>query len=121
MLEAFDYPEMGPNCLTRSVSVVSPQALLMLNNDHVRELAAAFADRVQSIVDESSPRDPDRCATQIDTVYKLALNRQPSDEERCVGIEALHTLQAEWQGDEHAALTTYCHIILNSASFLYID
>lgn len=121
MLEAFDYPEMGPNCLTRSVSVVSPQALLMMNNDQVRELAAAFADRVRSIVDESTPCDPDCRATQIDTVYKLALNRQPSDEEKYIGIAALHTLKAEWQGDEHAALTTYCHTILNSAGFLYID
>ena len=32
MLDTFDYPQMGPNCFERSVSVVSPQALLLLNN-----------------------------------------------------------------------------------------
>lgn len=93
----------------------------MMNNDHVRELAAAFADRVRSLVAESSSRDPDPLAAQVDAVYELALNRQPAEEERNVGIKALNTLQAEWQGDERAALTSYCHIIVNSASFLYID
>ncbi|MCA9008559.1 MAG: PSD1 domain-containing protein [Planctomycetaceae bacterium] len=121
LLEAFDYPEMGPNCLTRNISVVSTQALLMMNNDHVRELAAAFADRVRSLVAESSSRDPDPLAAQVDAVYELALNRQPAEEERNAGIKALNTLQAEWLGDERAALTSYCHIIFNSASFLYID
>ena len=121
MLETFDYPEMGPNCVARTVSIVSPQSLMMMNNAHVRELAAAFANRVQAILSSQESESIDPAAEQVDTVYQLALNRLPSDIERRIGIEALNQLQTEWQGDRHAALETYCHTILNSAAFLYVD
>ncbi len=45
MMDTFDYPPMGPNCLARSVSIISPQALMLMNNGHVRELAVAMAAR----------------------------------------------------------------------------
>ena len=121
MLETFDYPEMGPNCVARTVSIVSPQSLMMMNNAHVRQLANDFANRVQAILSgqDSLRVDPD--AALVDTVYELALNRMPSDFERRIGIESLNQLQSEWQGNRHAALETYCHTILNSAAFLYVD
>ena len=121
MLETFDYPEMGPNCVARTVSIVSPQSLMMMNNAHVRELATAFANRVQTILSSQASRSADPVATRVDTVYQLALNRPPSDVERRIGIESLNQLQAEWQGNRRAALATYCHTILNSAAFLYVD
>ena len=125
MLETFDYPEMGPNCVARSVSVISPQSLMMINNDHVRELAESFANRVDAMLTEhdSDGSDISRAESErlIETVYNLALSRSPNDVELRIGVEALDTLQAEWHGDRHAALTTYCHTILNSAAFLYID
>ena len=112
---------MGPNCVARTVSIVSPQSLMMLNNEHVRELATAFANRVQAILSSQDPVRVDPVAAQVDTVYQLALNRLPSDVERRIGIDSLKLLQTEWQGDRHAALATYCHTILNSAAFLYVD
>ena len=68
---------------------------------------------------DSAGIDPD--AAQVNTVYQRALNRMPSEIERRIGIESLNHLQTEWQGDRRAALATYCHTILNSAAFLYID
>ena len=50
MMDTFDYPEMGPNCLARSVSTVSPQSLMLMNNKHVRQLAVAFAERVEELL-----------------------------------------------------------------------
>ena len=55
------------------------------------------------------------------TVYQLALSRLPTAEERRLGIETLEKLVDDWQGDRQAALETYCHTILNSAAFIYID
>lgn len=125
MLETFDYPEMGPNCVARNVSVISPQSLMMLNNEHVRELAESLAHRVDAMLAEQDSDSSDISKPEyerlIKTVYNLALSRSPNDVERRVGVEALTTLQAEWHGDRHAALATYCHTILNSAAFLYID
>lgn len=113
VMSAFDYPVMGPNCVSRTVSNVSPQALLMMNNDHIRNLSTAFAKRVAS--KESEP------SRQIELVYQTALSRNPSDEERQLGADTLSELIARWNGNQLAALETYCHTILNTAAFTYID
>ncbi|MEO2031381.1 MAG: PSD1 and planctomycete cytochrome C domain-containing protein [Planctomycetaceae bacterium] len=117
LMATFDYPEMGPNCVNRSVSTVSPQSLMMMNNQHVRHLAKAFASRVAAALDDQA-HDLNR---QVDTVYRLALSRSPTEEERQTAVESLNVLQLAWQGDGQAALESFCHTILNSAAFLYID
>ena len=116
MMETFDYPEMGPNCLSRNTSTVTPQSLLMMNNERVHELAEAFATRVQYLAGDAASED-----AIVNLVYNMALSRSPDDEERRHGLTALSQLNDAWNGDETAALTTYCHTILNSAAFLFID
>ena len=116
LMATFDYPVMGPNCVERSVSTVSLQSLLLTNNERVRELASAFADRIESFQGETD--DP---SAAVDIVYQLAVSRLPDDAERQLGVTALTELEKQWQGDRHAALETYCHTILNSAAFLYVD
>ncbi|MFV1996315.1 MAG: DUF1553 domain-containing protein, partial [Verrucomicrobiales bacterium] len=117
MMDAFDYPEMGPNCIARSVSTVSPQSLMLMNNKHIRDLAVAFASRVGNSLAGKSD-DP---GTYIDAVYHLALSRNPSDEEYQLGIETLKTLARDWPGNPDGPMVAYCHTILNSAAFIYID
>jgi hypothetical protein len=117
MLETFDYPEMGPNCVERSVSTVSPQALYLLNNARVRELAAALAARVEQQCDGET--DPVRA--RVEAAHPIVFGRLPSAEERTAGIEALRALGRKWSGDEARALETYCHTLLNSAAFVYLD
>jgi hypothetical protein len=46
MLQAFDQPAMSVNCMQRSTSTVSTQAITLLNSDMMTRCAAAFADRV---------------------------------------------------------------------------
>jgi hypothetical protein len=118
MMETFDYPEMGPNCLSRSVSTASPQSLMLMNSEHVRALATSFAARVEATHKGEFPVNlPDR----VDTVYQLALSRSPSEDERQLGVDTLKELRKVWQENPKAALETYCHTILNSGAFLYID
>jgi hypothetical protein len=118
MMETFDYPEMGPNCLSRSVSTASPQSLMLMNSEHVHELAASFAARVEAAHQAGSAENlPD----QIDTVYQLALSRLPSDDERQLGVDTLKELRDVWPEKPTAAFSIYCHTILNSGAFLYID
>ena len=116
MMDTFDYPEMGPNCLVRSVSTVSPQSLMLMNNDHIRELAGAFAGRVEELVGGNP--EP---GAKVDAVYQLALSRSPDAGERQLGIDSLKALEAAWNGDSEGSLETYCHTILNSAAFVYVD
>jgi len=123
MLATFDYPVMGPNCTERTVSIVSPQSLMLMNNRRVRELAGSFATRVEKTLAERKQAAVDSQAwdAHVTTVYQLALSRLPTAEERRLGIETLEKLVDDWQGDRQAALETYCHTILNSAAFIYID
>ena len=118
-LENFDYPQMNPNCLERRDSIVAPQALHLMNNGMVHRLAAAFAERVT----REAGADP---AKQVERAYWIALSRPPLEEERNVGLDALRKLTDGWAktGRETAsakALATYCHAIINSAGFLYVD
>lgn len=118
MMATFDYPEMGPNCLSRNVSTVSPQSLMLMNNRHVRELASAFAERVAKLASPDGELNPE---SAVQAVYRLALSRNPTADENQLGVRILTKLEAEWRGNSQAALETYCHTILNSAAFLYVD
>lgn len=120
-LENFDFPQMNPNCVERRGSTAAPQALHLLNNGMVRQLAERFARRVR----QEAGSDP---ARQIEWVYLTALSRPPCEEEKTLSQLTLTNLAKEWGKHQvgkdeaaHRALTTYCHTILNSAAFLYID
>jgi cytochrome c553 len=120
-LENFDFPQMNPNCIERRGSTVAPQALHLMNNGMVRRLAEHFGQRVR----REAGTDP---ARQVEWIYLTALSRPPSAKEQRLGTAALSRLTEEWRKratnpDEASqkALTTYCHTILNSAAFLYID
>jgi hypothetical protein len=116
LMDTFDYPEMSPNCVTRNISTVTPQALLLMNNAHVRDLAGAMAQRVRQITGEGA--DP---AVVVQIVYRLALSRDPDEQEQQLGTAALDALQHAWGDDSKAAVTSYCHTLLNSAAFAYVD
>lgn len=121
-LENFDYPQMNPNCVERRDSTVALQALHLMNNGMVQKLAERFAERVR----REAGDDP---MARIERAYLIALNRPPTTEERNLGRDALAELRDQWTkaaqlnpGDAaQRALTTYCHTIVNSAAFLYVD
>jgi mono/diheme cytochrome c family protein len=112
-LENFDFPQMNPNCLERRDSTVAPQALHLMNNGMVRRLAEAFAQRVRREAGLDAAR-------QVERAYLIALGRPPGDEERRIGVEALAELSRRWS-DAHRGLTSYCHSLLNTAAFFYVD
>jgi hypothetical protein len=125
-LENFDYPQMNPNCIERRDSTVAPQALHLMNNGMVQMLAGHFAERV-------ARQAGNDVAKRVELVYMIALSRTPTEEERKLGIETIGQLTEKWsnklpkkgtpESDAAAmkALTTYCHAIVNSAAFLYVD
>ncbi|MBI3408293.1 MAG: PSD1 domain-containing protein [Planctomycetes bacterium] len=125
-LENFDFPQMNPNCVERRDSTVAPQALHLMNNGMVQELAEHFAKRVS----REAGTDP---AKRVEGVYWIALSRLPTGEEKQIGMDALNKLTERWNKQLAAAgktdreeatmkaLTSYCHAIMNSASLLYVD
>lgn len=119
-LEVFDLPQMNPNCTERKISNVVSQPLLLVNNKMVHELAVYFADRVR----KQAGDDP---AQQIKLAYQLAYQRPPAETELALALDSLKLLNPpadkDSQQDSRPAdgFTEYCHVLLNSAEFLYID
>ena len=125
LLDSFDFPQMGPNCLERTVSIVAPQALHLLNDAQVHQWSRRFADRVGAEVGE------DRDA-QIHRVHALAFGAAPTVAERSAALEMLDAVAKRWRGElgstddanreaRRRALANYCHAVMNSAAFVYID
>lgn len=117
MLQAFDYPAMSPACLERSQSNVAPQALQLLNDATIRHLADDFAGRVL----RDAGTDP---VKQVDRAFRAALSRPPLPEEKKAALETLGKLRSAAAGSPDAdrlALGKFCHTLLNSAAFLYVD
>jgi Protein of unknown function (DUF1553) len=117
LFESFDLPPMSPNCLERNTSTVAIQALHLLNNSMVENLAEVFAERVR----KEAGDQPEK---QIETAYWYALSRPPSAEEKSASLQAFnHFKQLEGQVSEvsQRALASFCHALVNSAGFLYID
>lgn len=125
ILESFDSPQMGPNCVERGESIVAPQALHLLNNATVHDLAAQFASRIQ----REAGTEPQ---SQVTRIHRLAFGVEPDDEERRLALKMLDDLTRQWlptlgntpdapRQASDRALRNYCHAILNSAGFVYVD
>jgi cytochrome c553 len=126
LLETFDLPQMNPNCLERRNANVPTQALHLLNDASVEDLAARFARRVRHEVGPGAAR-------QVEWVYLAALGRPPTDREKAVAVDGLARLTDRWarqlrrspkpdpDGAAGRALATLCHAVVNSAAFLYVD
>ena len=122
LLQNFDLPRMNPNCVQRPISIVAPQALHLLNNKSIRELADRFAERVETEVGGDA-------RLQVVRVYRVALGRAPGDQELAATVPVLKQLRQEWaaklKNDQVAARTralgNLCHAVMNSAAFVYLD
>jgi hypothetical protein len=131
ILEAFDLPQMIPNCIERPNSTVATQALHLRNNEMVRELSREFARRIEQEV-------PDDRSRQVERIYNIALSRSPTSEEKELALQTLQSLTTEWAAVTHRreseednsqnvpssetrALANLCHVIMNSAEFLFLD
>ena len=127
LLETFDAPRMQPNCTSRNVSTVTPQALLLMNNNVVHERAVDFANRLKSAAGD------DRAA-QVQLAYELAWGTEPSEAEQQQALTFLAEQEAEFakfvpEGEEaktatppaDQAMASFCHALFSANRFLYVD
>ncbi|MBI85132.1 MAG: hypothetical protein CMJ81_18205 [Planctomycetaceae bacterium] len=122
MLELFDAPAMLPNCLYRTETTVPTQALYLWNSAMVRNCSTHFSE----IVLAAEPENVDR---QIELIYRRALVRLPTPHERQRAQAVIADFASRWQefsADDptmahRQALMTFCHAVLNSPEFIYVD
>jgi Protein of unknown function (DUF1553)/Protein of unknown function (DUF1549) len=113
MLESFDMPDTHESCARRNVTVTPTQSLALLNSNLVLDWAHGFAERVLN----DKGLSPE---AQVDRAYKLAYGRTPSDDERRMGLDFLKQ-QERVAGTWENALADFCHVLLNSNEFLYVN
>jgi hypothetical protein len=119
-LEIFDAPIMPVNCTQRTNSATVLQSLAVLNS----EFLFAQSDRMAERLSTSAADTPAR----IQLAFQIVFARQPTDtelsksatfmHEQTVGYEANQTPADQAQ---QMALADFCHMLLSSNEFLYVE
>ena len=113
MLESFDMPDTHESCARRNVTVTPTQSLALLNSDLVLDWSKAFSARVRN----DSGLTPE---AQVERAYKLAYGRSAATEELRAALEFLKE-ETRVTGTWDSAFTDFCHVLLNSNEFVYLD
>jgi hypothetical protein len=92
----------------RGVSTVAPQALFFLNDPFVAVQARALAGRLA----REAPGGP---GDAIGRLYAIVFGRPPTREEESIGLRLLAPAA------DVSPLERYCHMVLCTNEFLYID
>ena len=134
MLDAFDEPNPQETCSRRFRSVIPSQALVLMNDALVVDWARALAGRVLN--DSGLSADQ-----QVDRAYRLVLSRPPAAAEREAVRDFLdrqssllaeelarnekppmpEALPAGMEPARAAAFVDFCHALINSNEFLYVN
>lgn len=112
MLQVFDWPDTLSSAAARPTTTVAPQALLFLNNPHVRSWAAAFGAKLKTAA-QKSPADA------VELAYRTAFSRPPTKREIDAGVAFLAERGAGGKLDR--ALTEYALALMSLNEFLYVD
>jgi hypothetical protein len=124
LLDTFDAPDGNATTARRNTTTTATQALLLINGDWALARAQALAARVER-QEPSSTDDRDR----IVLAYRLAFGRQPEPDEIAEAVSFLgqqasvteHAAKPPNVSADHTVLVDFCHVLLNSNEFLYVD
>ncbi|MGH9338121.1 MAG: DUF1549 and DUF1553 domain-containing protein [Acidobacteriota bacterium] len=134
MFHVFDMPDTHESCPAREITTSPLQALTMLNSELTLDWAQGLASRV--LIAAGSDR-----SAQIDQAYRLAYSRLPNAQEKGTILNFLDSHRAilaerAERGEKlaeptlrphnvdplkAAALVDFCHMLLNSNEFVYVN
>ena len=133
MLTTFDAPSMtDANCTSRPITTVSPQSLLIMNNAGMRQHARHFCERLQAT---GPPDRKSRIRAAFELCYgRTATESEVTESEAFIAAQAAYyqenptrfetesgPLEKENAAPESLALGAFCHALLSTNEFLYID
>ena len=134
MFEAFDAPNAEETCARRFRTVIPSQALALMNDRLVMKWSQALADRVLN----DAGLKPEQ---QVERAFRIALSRPPKPEEEKTVLDFLgrqsaliaqrlasnekvalpEKLPAGAEPARVAAFVDFCHTLLNSNEFMYLN
>jgi cytochrome c553 len=97
----------------RSSTTTPTQALLMINGPFALDRARALADRLQS-----TSTDRERL---LASAFEAAWGRPPDGSEMTAGLDYVSSGQGEEARVDQERLVDFCHVLLNSNEFFYVD
>ena len=118
-MTVFDAPDGTTPVADRPQTTIAPQALLLMNNSHVREAARQFAIGLLPIA-MKSPEDAVR------TGYLDAVSRQPTSDELAnsvafLGQQKESYLTVDPHGRLLQSLEDFCQVLFCLNEFIYVE
>ena len=114
--DAFDFPDTFNSCAQRNETTTAPQALLLLNQEWVRERAVALARRLEARLPQTGGDDRAAAEAIIRRGYELAFGRAPTASE----VETFMSFFSA-EDDRSRAVEDFAHVLCNANEFLYVD
>ncbi|MDA0842148.1 MAG: DUF1549 and DUF1553 domain-containing protein, partial [Planctomycetota bacterium] len=115
----FDFPESLVSIGRRDTTTIAPQALMLMNNERMRNYSKSFAKRLSPMLAKST-------ADAVRAGYRIALSREPdSEESSSTGAFIDRQNQAyktEGRTDSKAlAMADFCQVLLSLNEFIYVE
>lgn len=119
LFQQFDYPDPATSTGLRHSSVVSPQALLMMNSDLATQAAQSFAARLFKLSNDT--------ASRLRAAYSLAFAREATNDDLRRAQNHLITTDAALNSSlqdsakrEQQAWSLLCQALMMSNEFIYL-
>jgi hypothetical protein len=116
-LKLFDSPDTMQSVGAREESTVAPQALALLNSAFARDIAVKLAARARPTAETTLDE-------AIRRAYQIALSRPASDDELQMMTAFIEQQTASRGGAANGpelALRDFCHLLLCTNEFVYVD
>ncbi|MBI5773789.1 MAG: DUF1549 domain-containing protein [Verrucomicrobia bacterium] len=118
MMTQFDWPDSLQGVGKRAATTVAPQALLLMNNPHVRAAARDFA---KNLMENTSGPD-----TVVKRAYRTAFGRTPTAKEWNDSIHFIETQEKSYAATQakdamRLALTDFCQAVMSMNEFVYVE
>jgi len=107
LLGTFDFADTSRPCAQRDVTMVAPQALMLLNDEFVHAESSSLAQKAA----KAGP-DP---KLQIQSAWRIALGRDPKPGEVELGLDFIKRLGSD------EGLRSLCHVLVNTNEFAHVD
>jgi hypothetical protein len=126
LLDMFDAPDGYASAGRRNTTTTATQALLLINGSWTVDRAKALAERIERLAQESpTEANRDRVTGPIVQAFRLAYGREPDHGELSQAVDFLSTqarrVTSQAASAAREALIDFCHALLNSSEFLYVD
>jgi hypothetical protein len=114
LLNLYDFGDATSVNGKRALTNVAPQALFMMNSEFVTERAKNVTT---SLLENSGLSDRDR----LEAMFVKALDRKPQPDEMDAAFTYINRYMEQFKADKATAWQSFCHILLTSNEFIYLE